>query len=95
MVKRIVLIETPVFMKSFTQVKCEMTDEELEQAKKERPDLVFRLIKDLPLELLPKKEERTPSIFDDETKGITLHGMSLPHNFEEQVDKILNTKEEE
>jgi hypothetical protein len=91
--KRIVLIETPVFMKSFTQVKCEMTDEELEQAKRERPDLVFRLIKDLPISLPEKeevKEERPPSLFDDETRGITVRGMTLPYDFEDKVQKVLD-----
>jgi hypothetical protein len=89
--KRIVLIETPVFMKSFTQVKCEMTDEELEQAKRERPDLVFRLIKDLPISLPEKvKEEIQPSLFDDERRGITVRGMTLPYDFEDKVQKVLD-----
>ena len=87
--KRIVLIETPIYQKSFTQVTCEMTDEELEQAKRERPDLVFRLLKDLPISL-PDKEEVQPSLFDDETRGITVRGMTLPYDFEEQVDKVLD-----
>jgi hypothetical protein len=80
--KRIVVIETSPTSKIFKQVTCLMTDEELAEAKLERPDLIFRLKEDL-------QPEKEPEIVIDESKGISIKGMSLPYNIEDKLKEIL------
>lgn len=81
--KRIVVIQTSPTAKYFKQVTCLMNDNELVQAKLERPDLIFRLKEDL------KQAEDIPIQEIDESKGISIHGMTLPYNIEERLKEIL------
>ena len=88
--KHIVIVSTPVYKKSFTQVTCMMTDQELEDAKLERPDLMFMKANDLPVEdsiqevceSLPDSEQLPPLT---EEQGITVKGMTLPHNLDDLI----------
>ena len=87
MSKSIIIIQTPVCSTSFKQVTCLMSDEELKAAKLERPDLVFKLADEL-----PSTGDFTPEIKqepDDETKGITVRGLTLPHDLDYLINQVL------
>jgi hypothetical protein len=84
--KNLVVIQTPLSSTTFTQVTCLMTDKELEEAKKERPDLIFRQATDLPTE---EPQSEAALVPEDETKGITIRGMTLPHNLDEMINNLL------
>jgi hypothetical protein len=90
--KNIVIIQTPVYAKSFTQVTCLMSDDELAAAKLERPDLVFMLAKDMPKDEVQQQEEQLslPGLREDQ--GITVKGMTLPANIDEMIEKVLEGK---
>lgn len=95
--KHIVVIETPISTKSFTQVTCLMTDEEFEEAKRERPDLVFTMAADLPVStdsidntVEEPKTESLPALREDQ--GITITGMTLPHDLDILINKVLEDK---
>lgn len=67
--KKIVVVETPPTMTPFKQVTTLMTDAELEEAKKERPDLIFKLAEELP----------SQGEVDIENKyGVSVRGMITP-----------------
>jgi hypothetical protein len=80
-----VVIQTPVSSKSFTQVTCLMTDEEFEAAKLERPDLIFKLASELPVE---DKVKQVVVPEEDETKGITVRGMTIPHDIDNLINQL-------
>jgi hypothetical protein len=84
--KHIVIIQTPVSSKSFTQVTCLMSEEEYEAAKLERPDLVFKLATDL--DSTPEETGTEPQPPEDETKGITITGLTLPHNLDTLINQL-------
>ena len=67
-----------------------MTDEELAAAKLERPDLIFKLASELSANELDniKKESEDEVMAEDDSKGITITGMTLPSDFEDQVRKL-------
>lgn len=85
--KHIVEIKTPPSAKRFVQVTCLMTDEELLEAQLERPDLIFRKCEPEPVavQVVPEVE--------DLDKGITVRGMVMPYDIEEQAAKILNEED--
>lgn len=89
--KHIVVIRTPLSSSTFTQVTCLMSDEELTIAKAERPDLIFAIASDLKDEL-KNKEELPVAIPDDETKGITVKGMTLPHDLDALINHLFEEK---
>jgi len=91
--KSLVIIQTSVAAKSFTQVTCLMSDEEFESAKKERPDLIFTKAAEMPSDGDYIPELPVGGIVEDETKGITVTGMALPHDLEARANKILGIKE--
>ena len=82
--KNIVVITTPPWALQFISVTDMLTDEELAQARLERPDLIFTLASQL-----PKEEEIKPVPVEDVSKGITVTGMTLPADFEDRVKSIL------
>ena len=83
--KRIVSVETPPCVLPFRQFIDMLTDEEITQARKERPDLVFRVMADGEVVNQPSG----PSIMDmDNPKGISVKGMVLPTNLEDLIDKL-------
>ena len=67
--KMIVIIETPPSMQPFKQVTCLMTQEELDEGKKERPDLIFRIPEDMSVE---KTMQQGPMPIE----GESVHGMT-------------------
>ena len=77
--KQIVIIETPPTSPQFIQVTALMTDQELEQAKKERPDLIFRI----PVHMAIEKA------LLEEPEGESLNGMTLPADVQERWLKDL------
>ena len=85
--RRIIIIQTPATSSTFTQVTCLMSEEELKEAKEERPDLLFTYADELP----SAGEFAEPDDLDWEKdpKGITVRGMTMPHDIEEQARKIL------
>lgn len=89
--KSIIIVQTPVHFKVFTQVTCLMDEDELAQAKKERPDLIFQLASKLPDIVQEEVESRLPLVeaVEDETKGITVKGMTLPANLDYLINKVL------
>jgi hypothetical protein len=68
--KKIIVIETPPTMVPFKQVTTLMTEEELATAKKERPDLIFRLAEELP----STGDVQIP----EDTYGVSVKGMITP-----------------
>lgn len=94
--KNIVVIKTPITQQGFTQVTCMMSDDELREAKAERPDLIFTLARDMEEAVGIETGEREPipeiPVIEDETKGITVRGMTLPHNLEYLIDEVLKEK---
>ena len=84
MKKNIVIIQTPPTAIKFISVTDMMTDEELAAAKLERPDLIFKLASEV--NELHVSAEINPN--EDVSKGITITGMTLPSDFEEQVRKL-------
>ena len=90
MKKNIVIIQTPPTAIKFISVTDLMTDEELAAAKLERPDLIFKLASELSANELDniKKESEDEVMAEDDSKGITITGMTLPSDFEEQVRKL-------
>lgn len=89
--KNLVIIQTPVSSTVFTQVTCLMSDEEFEEAKQERPDLVFMLASELPVEA-PKQEPLPVPVGLRDDQGITVTGMTLPANIDELIEKVLEDK---
>ena len=86
--KDIIIIQTPVSSKTFTQVTCLMDEDELSQAKLERPDLVFIRASEMP-EAVNIPDPDKPSIRNlDNPLGITIRGMTLPADLEEQLEKL-------
>lgn len=68
--KKIVVIETPPTMTPFRQVTTMMDEEELKQARKERPDLLFKLAEELPSEGEFEEVE--------DKHGVSVRGMITP-----------------
>lgn len=95
--KSIIVISTPVSAKAFTQVTVLMDEDELAEAKLERPDLIFQLAADLPAEVpgvpgVPVEAPAQEGVVLTEEQGITIKGMTLPHNFTELVNKVMEKK---
>jgi hypothetical protein len=96
--KSIIIVQTPVHFKAFTQVTCLMDDDELEQAKKERPDLIFRKAQELPVqEPIPEPAHGFQTLDCEpvelkeltEDQGITVKGMTLPANLDYLIQKVI------
>lgn len=86
--KNIVTISTPPWYKHQIRVVDLLSDEELAQAKLERPDLIFTLGRDLPEEK-PVEE----SVFNlDNPVGFDVTTMAQPVDLEERIDKLLEKK---
>jgi hypothetical protein len=85
--KNIIIIQTPPWALKFISVTDMMTDEELVAAKLERPDLIFKLANELP-DLTDLRDVTIP--VEDISKGITITGMTLPSDFEDQIRKLEN-----
>lgn len=83
--KNIVVIETAPTARVFRQYVDLMSNEELNAARLERPDLVFRVMS----EEEAKEQQQEPIPVEDTSKGISIHGMTLPYNLTEQVKSIL------
>ena len=83
----------------FVQVTCLMSDEELSEAQLERPDLVFTKLSDevnLNTEIAAQAFENNSlpeEVEVDISKGITVRGMVMPYDIEEQAAKILNEED--
>jgi|SRR5580692_952880 hypothetical protein len=93
--KRMVIIQTPVFSSSFTQVTCLMTEDEYELARTERPDLVFRYASEM--EEVPEGSPVGPDLTlvqepEDETKGITVKGLTLPHDLDALINHLFEKR---
>lgn len=77
--KKIVLIENAPTAARFIQVTTLLSDEELERAKLERPDLIFKL-----QEELPSEGDFVP--LDEDESNTT--GMMLPHNLNDLINQV-------
>ena len=91
--KHIVVIETPPWATRRIQVTDLMSLEELEEAKRERPDLIFTLAKDLPekepvSEPVSDKSDKPSRFSLENPKGYSIHGMVMPHNLEDIVKDL-------
>lgn len=86
--KSIVVVRTPIFSKAYTQVTCLMSDEELEEAKAERPDLEFEKLQ----EEVQEAKEATSTVDNGVAKGITVKGMVMPYDIEDQIYEVLDEK---
>lgn len=88
--KFLVVIRTAPTVSPFQEITWLCTEEELELAKKERPDLIFTKGEELP----PggDVEYEKPVIVKG---GITVRGMTLPYDIEEQAKKILDESEKQ
>jgi len=81
--KKIVLIENAPTAARFIQVTTLLSDEELERAKLERPDLIFKL-----QEELPSEGDFVP--LDEDESNTT--GMMLPHNLNDLINQVFEHK---
>lgn len=88
--KNIVTISTPPWFKDQRVVVDLMSDEELEQAKLERPDLIFTLGKHLPEDTVI---DNGPSIHNlDNPVGFDVNTMTQPVDIEDRINKLLGDK---
>lgn len=98
--RRIVVIQTAPTATRLIQVTELMSEEELQQAKKERPDLIFRYAADL-APVTEKQIEQTKmqdgGLIDKPLRvaGLTHNGMTLPVDYYERLDKIIRQEEKE
>ena len=82
----IVLIETAPFVVDRVCIQAMMSQEELELARKERPDLIFTIQQAEVEEVkaIPDKPLR-------EDQGISIRGMTLPYDLDDRIRKVLDS----
>jgi hypothetical protein len=82
----IVLIETAPFTKEYVAVQAMMSQEELDIARKERPDLIFTIQQAEVEEVkaIPDKPLR-------EDQGISINGMTLPYDLDDRIRRVLDS----
>lgn len=85
--KQIIIIETPPTAAKFIQVTALMSDAEIEQAKKERPDLIFRIPDHMVVEHALQDE-----LQGKEPEGESLTTMTIPAKDQERWLKDLGLK---
>lgn len=100
--RRIVVIQTAPTATRLIQVTELMSEEELAQAKKERPDLIFRYAADLvpvtssDIEMVRAKEKLGQDIQEVlNVSGLSHSGMTLPVDYHERLDRIIHQEEKE